>query len=211
MSKSTAAVVEPKQHDGPAPAVTDAVKAVEQQRVELAALRQRTHTTVQQSELHQEVEAAKAKLDQFYEKTYQKLDEWEQHIDADIARLDAKLKAGTERTKTAIDQDIAEASEEEARFRSQVKATFMARLNDLKADVDVLQAKVATKRGEAKSKWDGRVADLQAQRAVEEERVAELDKTQGEAWELMSKRVRKAITSYHNAVRKAESEYAKGE
>jgi hypothetical protein len=208
MSKST--VAEPTQNGGPAPAVTNAVKAVEQQRVELAALRQRTRTTVQQSELHKEIEAAKAKLDQFYEKTYQKLDEWEQNIDAHIARLDAKVKAATERTKAAIDEDIAEASEEEAKFRSQVKETFAARLNDLKADVDALKDKVSTAHGEAKARWDGRVADLQAQRALEEERVAQLDKAQGEAWELMSKRVRKAIASYQKAVRKAETEYAKG-
>lgn len=209
MSKST--VVESKQNVGSASAVSTAVKAAEQQRVELAALRQRTHTTVRQSELHQEIEAAKAKLDQFNEKVYHKLDEWEQHIDADIARLDAKVGEVTERTKTAIDQDIAETSEEEAKFRSQVKATFTARLNDLKADVDALQAKVATAHGETKSKWDARVAELQAQKTVEEERIAQLDKAQGEAWELMSKRVRKAITSYQNAVRKAETEYAKGE
>jgi hypothetical protein len=208
MSKST--VVESKQNAGPAAAVSTAVKAAEQQRVELAALRQRTHTTVQQSELHQEIEAAKAKLDQFNEKVYHKLDEWEQHIDADIARLDAKVGEVTERTKAAIDQDIAAASEEEAQFRSQVKETFTARLNDLKADVESLKDKVSTANGETKAKWDGRVADLQAQRAVEEERVAQLDKAQGEAWELMSKRVRKAIAGYQKAVRKAESEYAKG-
>jgi predicted negative regulator of RcsB-dependent stress response len=74
-----------------------------------------------------------------------------------------------------------------------------------------LKARVATSHGEAKAKWDGRVAELQAQQAVEEERVAQLDKAQGEAWELMSKRVRKAIASYQNAVRKAETEYSKGE
>jgi predicted nucleic acid-binding Zn-ribbon protein len=209
MSKST--VVESKQNVGVASAVSTAVKAAEQQRVELAALRQRTHTSVQQSELHQEIEAAKAKLDQFNDKVYHKLDEWEQHIDADIARLDAKIGEVTERTKAAIDEDIAAANEEEAKFRSEVKATFTARLNDLKADVDALKAKVDTKRGEAKAKWDGRVAELQAQQAVEEERVAQLDKAQGEAWELMSKRVRKAIAGYQKAVRTAESEYAKGE
>jgi chromosome segregation ATPase len=209
MSKST--VVEPKQNGGSAAAVSTAVKAAEQQRVELAALRQRTHTTMQQSELHQEIEAAKAKLDQFNEKVYHKLDEWEQHIDADIARLNAKVSTAGERTKAAIDQDIAEASEEEAKFRTEVKEAFTARLNDLKADVESLKAKAATAHGEKKAKLDARIADLQAQQAVEQERLAQLDKAQGEAWEVMSKRVRKAITSYQTAVRKAETEYSKGE
>jgi hypothetical protein len=212
MSKSTAKTTAAgsKQNAEPASAVSTAVKAAEQQRVELAALRQRTHTTMQQTELHQEIEAAKAKLDQFNEKVYHKLDEWEQHIDADIARLDAKVSTAGERTKAAIDQDVAEAREEEAKFRTEVKATFTARLNDLKADVESLKAKAATAHGETKSKLDARVAELQAQRAVEQERLAQLDEAQGEAWNVMSKRIRKAITSYQNAVRKAETEYAKG-
>lgn len=208
MSKST--VAEPKQNMGPASAVSNAVKAVEQQRVELAALRQRVRTNVEQTKAHQEIEAAKAKLDQFYQKAFHKLDEWEQHLDADIARLDAKINDATERARVAIDQDIAEVSEEEAKFRTQVKATFTAWLNDLKADVESLQAKATTARSETKSKLDARITELQAQQAVEQERLAQLDKTQGDAWDLMSKRIRKAITSYHNAVRKAENEYGNG-
>lgn len=208
MSKST--VAEPKQNAGPASAVSKAVKAVEQQRVELAALRQRARTAVEQTEAHREIEAAKAKLDQFYQNAFHKLDEWEQHLDADVTRLDAKVKDATERTRAAIEQDVAEAREEQAQFRTQVKETFTAWLNDLKADVESLQAKAATARGEKKSKLDARIAELHAQQEVEQQRLEQLDTAQGEAWDVMNKRIRKAITSYHNAVRKAETEYAKG-
>ena len=207
---STSTVAEPKQNAGPASAVSKAVKAVEQQRVELAALRQRARTNMQQTELHQEIEAAKAKLDQSYQKAFHKLDEWEQHLDADIARLDAKINEAGERTKAAIDQDIAEASEEEAEFRTKVKEAFTARLNDLKADVESLQAKAATAHSEKKSKLDARIAELHAQQEAEQQRLEQLDNAQGEAWDLMNKRIRKAMTSYQAAVRKAENEYGMG-
>ena len=208
---STSTVAEPKQDMAPASKVPTALKALDQQRVELAALRQRARTTMQQTELHQEIEAAKAKLDQSYQKAFHKLDEWEQHLDADIARLDAKINEAGERTKAAIDQDIAEASEEEAEFRTKVKEAFTARLNDLKADVESLQAKAATAHSEKKSKLDARIAELHAQEEAERQHLEQLDEAQGKAWDVMSKRIRKAITSYHDAVRKAENEYAKSE
>jgi hypothetical protein len=207
MSKST--VAEPKQDVAPASKVPNALKALEQQRVELAALRRRAHTTMQQTELHQEIEAAKAKLDQFNQTVLHTLDEWEQHLDADVAKLNAKAKAAGEKTKAAFDQERAAAREEQARFRAQVKATFTAWLDDLKVDVERLQSKAATARSATKAKWDPRIAELNAQRDAEQQRLEQLDQAQGEAWDVMSKKVRKALNSYQAAVRKAEAEYSK--
>jgi chromosome segregation ATPase len=206
---STSTVAEPKQDMASASKVPSALKAVEQQRVELAALRQRARTAMQQTELHQDIEAAKAKLDQLNQKAFDKLDEWEQHLDADITRLNAKVNDATERTRAAIEQDVAEAREEQAQVRTQVKETFTAHLNDLKADVESLQAKAATRRSETRAKWDARIADLNAQRDAEEQRLEQLDQAQGEAWDVMSKKVRKALNSYQAAVRKAEADYSK--
>lgn len=206
---STSTVAEPKQDMAPASKVPTALKALDQQRVELAALRQRARTTMQQTELHQEIEAAKAKLDQLNQKAFDKLDEWEQHVDADVAKLDAKAKAAGEKTKATFDQERAAAREEQARFRAQVKETFTARLDDLKADVESLQSKIATRRSETKAKWDARIAELNAQREVEQQRLEQLDQAQGEAWDVMNKKVRKALNSYQAAVRKAEAEYSK--
>ena len=206
---STSTVAEPKQNLAPAAKVPSALKALEQQRVELAALRQRARTSMQQSELHQEIAAAKAKLDQLSQKAFDKLDEWEQHLDADVAKLDAKAKAAGEKTKATFDQERAAAREEQARFRAQVKETFTARLDDLKADVESLQSKIATRRSETKAKWDARIAELNAQRDAEQQRLEQLDQAQGEAWDVMNKKVRKALNSYQAAVRKAEAEYSK--
>ena len=207
MSKST--VAEPKQDVAPAAKVPNALKALEQQRVELAALRQRARTNMQQSELHQEIAAAKAKLDQLNQKAFDKLDEWEQHLDADVAKLDAKAKATGEKAKAEFDQERTAAREEQARFRAQVKETFTAWLDDLKVDVESLKSKAATARSETKAKWDPRIAELNTQRDAEQQRLQQLDQAQGEAWDAMSKKVRKALTSYQSAVRKAESEYSK--
>jgi len=182
---------------------------VDSQRASVAALRQQAASGVQSQRdaIHKQIDSANAKLDTIYKNVLQTLRAWQHQIDANIDELQANMKSANAEAKADMDRRLASAKEARATARADVKETLTARLNALKADIDKLKAQAATAKGQAKDKLNQRVAKLQADAAAEQKRIDQLDKAEGEAWDLMVNGIGNAFDAYDASVNEAELEY----
>jgi uncharacterized membrane protein len=187
-------------------------ETLERQRAEMSALRERAKTAVQveRATIQQRIDKANAALAQFYQNMLHTLDAWQQQIKSDISRLEMDVKLANAQAKSKLEQQLTTARESQAALRGKVNATLTARLDDLKGDIERLRLQAATQRSEIQTKWNARIAQLEAERQAEEQRLAQLDKTQDAAWEEMSNRIRQAVDTYEEKVRQAEDEFRKG-
>jgi uncharacterized membrane protein len=182
---------------------------LDDQRASVAALRQQVANGVKadQAAIQKQIDSANAAVHMTYKNVLATLAAWQRQIDANIDELQANMKAANAEAKADIERRLTSAKEARAAARAHVKETLTARLNALKADIETLKAQAATAKGQAKDKLNQRVAKLQADAAAEQKRLDQLDKAQGEAWDLMVRSIEDAFDTYDASVYEAELEY----
>lgn len=118
----------------------------------------------------------------------------------------------TVRKVTAEDvrRDTEKAVDTATRSATQAKEDFVMRLKSGLTDVDSKIAKLHEKalalKDEARTRWNEKMADLKAKQAAAREKVDELGKSTGEAWERLEKGTQSAWEDLQKAVREASKE-----
>ena len=110
-----------------------------------------------------------------------------------------------------VRRDAAEAGDAATAAAKQSKADFEMRLKDrladMEAEIDKLRDRGLALKDEARTQWDQTLAELKAKQHVAREKLDELGKSTGEAWEHLEKGVQSAWEDLREAVREAAKEF----
>jgi len=110
-----------------------------------------------------------------------------------------------------VRRDVAEAGDAATAAAKQSKADFEMRfkdrLADMEAEIDKLRDRGLALKDEARTRWDQTLAELKAKQHVAREKLDELGKSTGEAWEHLEKGVQSAWEDLREAVREAAKEF----
>ena len=184
---------------------------VDHLRTSAAALRQQAVSGLQadQTAIQKQLNNTNTAVDTTYKRMLETLRAWQHQVDAEINTFEADAKTANAETKAAIDRRLASAKEARVALRAHVKDTLTAWHNALKADIEHLKAHADKAQGQVKADLNQRVTKLQAEWDADQQRIDQLDKAEGAAYDEMAKSIDEAVTKYSAAVHEAETKYAK--